>query len=616
MAQEKRSESSSRNLIVGITLVVGLAIGVLAVIAIQSFVPKNELASYDLDENGVRQVSPKNADRNSKARSLSVGQFKEIFKLSSSAEQYKALYNTLSHNTEQELKEWWIQSQKIERTSQREIAQHVLLQNLTKINPQEAFHLLDDVSTLQWAALSTSIFSEWAVLNLDDAIEAVANLGGTQRNIALEAILRARDDLSEDKRRAIAVQLERAGTYDKLNSEKKALQNTIIPSESWDILLNDGVDDSLQIRALALVAETWQGQIGFEVLSKIYHSGIEDYEIKGLLIAAIAQVDPAQALEFARGLSEENEQSYMSHTIVEEWASTDPLAVLAAVSSFKPFSLYFDLEEEIALIWAKNKPIELIQSIELMSEGSRVWPLEVAFAYLAREHPLGAIDSLSSVENYVGNTSTVLHRIVEQWGMIQPEAATNWLLNDFDQEDPVLLHSLLQETLPSLALQDPTKAFEIALEQPTPAHGLATALDLWVIWKLTTKGHIEQAISLLPQARESSQAGAYNNVGTALVRNGQTLEALELGSDLGPQQQQFYYRHVIQEWAKTDPIDLYESLEDLPSSDAQSIAASELLTRRIDNRQRLTDDQRERARSFLNADDRLRVQLIEKFENQ
>lgn len=595
----------------GITFAVGLAIGVLGVITVQSFFLKSE--PHDLVDIEGQRDSIELFDSDYDESPIAAERFEKIFKLRRPAEQHKALYNTLSHTTEQELKEWWIQSQKLRRASHREIAQQVILRNLTKINPQVALQYLDETSILQKDALTRAIFSEWAVLNLDEAIEVAEKLVGARRNVALVAILETRDDLSEHKRRAIAVQLNRIDTYDKLNSETNVLHTIANPSESWDILLNDSVDNSLQIETFALVAERWQGQIGFEVLSKIYHSGIEEDEIKSLLTAAIARKDLAQALEYAHGVPEEREQSFLSLTIVEEWASTDPLAALAGVSSFKPASLYFDLEEEIALVWAKHKPSELIQSIELVSEGSRVWPLEVAFAYLTREDPLGAINSLSSIEDYVGGTSSILHAIVRQWGKLHPEAATNWLLQDFDQEDLDLLYSLLEQTLPFLALQDPKKAFDFALEHPT------SGLDRWVIWQLTIYGGVEQAMSLLPRLRENAKPSAYESVGSALVDKGQALEALELGNDLKTPQQQSYYRRVLQRWVWTDPTDLFESLEDLPSNDAQSlqsIAALELLTRRFSHDQVLTDDQLERARSFLNSEHKEGLRMIEMFENR
>ncbi len=398
-----------------------------------------------------------------------------------------------------------------------------------------------------------------------------------------------------------------------MNSDTKALNSIANPSESWDILLNDNIDDARQMGALVMVAEKWREQIGFAVFSKIYQSRIEDNWIKNQLTAALAQTDPALALDYAKRVSDEWEQSSLSLIVVEEWASIDPQAALAAVSSFKPSSLYFELEGTVGAYWAKNKPYELIQNIELLTQGSRIWALEVAFSYIAREDPLEAIESLSAIKNSVGNTKSILQRIIDEWGMLQPDAATDWLLNDVDHEDPLLLHSLLEEVLPSLARQDPIKAFEIALQQPNPVgrFGLADR----VISQLTRDGEFAIAISLLPRMPEHDQIDAYKRVGQAMVNEGQTSEALEMGNDLEPELQQDYYRRVFQAWVRADPTDLYESLEDLPSSAVQSIAASVLLTRRFDYGQLLTEAQLERARSFLNSDGRNWVQVMEELES-
>lgn len=591
---------------IGITLVAGLTLGVLAFLAVQHFVPQKEHATHSIAHGEVERTETESAHNLSSTNTVGVGKFEQIFDDPSPAEQYKALYNTFSQNTEKELKQWWIHSQNIERTSHREIAQHVILQSLTTINPQEALRALDDASMLQRDAFSRTIFAEWGELHLDDAIKAAAKLAGAQRNVALEAILKSRDDLTEDKRRVIAVRLEREETYHKFFSDGKTLQSTTDPRESWDILLNDDVDDLRQMGTLAIVAESWREQIGFEILSKIYHSEIEDYWIKNRLAAAIVQGDPELAFEYAQGVSEENEQSYLSEIIVEEWARTDPLAALAAASTFEPSSLVADLEEEIAEVWARTKPYELIGNIGLVAEESRLAPLKLAFSHIAREEPLRAIESLSTVEDSIGSTSPILQRIVDEWGMQQPEAATDWVLENVDQEDPQLLRSLLNEVLPSLARHDPMKAFEIALKQPVP--DFSEGLELRVISQLTQDGNIELALGLLPRVRKkNTQQYAYNNIAAAMVKKGRTLEALELGRDLEPRLQQSYYGKVVQAWANTDPISLYALLEDLPTSAAQTDAVSALFFSN-DVTPVFTDDQLEQAKSLLNPDEAAQIQ--------
>lgn len=597
--------NSKRKHVIGVTFVGGLILGVLGILTFQHFVPQNEHATQGIAQGEVELAETESAHNLSSTKTVGIEKFEQIFNDRGPAEQYKALYNTFSQNSDTELKQSWIQSQKIERARHREIAQHVILLCLTAINPQEALQALDDASVLQRDALSRTIFAEWAAFHLDDAINAATKLTGAQRSVALEAILKSRDDLTEDKRRAIAVRLDREETYHKLLSDSNALQSTMDPSESWDILLNDNVDDSRQMESLSIVAESWREQIGFEILSKIYRSEFKNNRIKNRLAATIVQGDPALAFEYAQGVAEENEQSYLSKIIVEEWSHTDPLAALAATSTFEPSSRVANLEEEIAEVWARTKPHELIRNIELFAEESRVAPLKLAFSYIAREDPLRAIESLSTVENSVGSTSAILQRIVNEWSLQQPEAATDWVLNNFDQEDPSLLQSLLNEALPSLARQDPIQAFEIALKLPVPDFG--DGLELRVIHQLTQDGNIELAISLLPRVRKkNTQKYAYNHVASAMVKKGRTFEALELGRDLEPTLQQSYYDRVVQEWANTDPTSLYASLEELPTSDAQTGAVSALFFSN-DVAPVLTDDQLEQAKSLLDPDDAAQI---------
>ena len=159
--------------------------------------------------------------------------------------------------------------------------------------------------------------------------------------------------------------------------------------------------------------------------------------------------------------------------------------------------------------------------------------------------------------------------------------------------------------LPSLARQDPKKAFEIALKQPVP--DFSVGLELRVISQLTQDGNIELALSLLPRVREkNTQKDAYRNIASAMVKKGRTLEALELGRDLEPRLQESYYGRVVQTWANTDPTSLYASLEDLPTSAARRDAVSALFLRN-DGTSVLTDDQLEQAKSLLDPDDAAQI---------
>ena len=603
----KLSITSKHNLVIGITFVVGLTTGILAVLVIQNTIRPGEKSTEHSTHGEVAQTSSDSANRIPTTDRIDVGQFQEIFKHDSISEQYSVLHATLSQATEQELTDWWNQSKSIERASQREIAQQVILRSLTAINPQEAFRRIDEVSILQSDAALKIVFNEWAGLHLEDAIKAASSLLSSQRSVALQTILETRDDLPENELLSIARQLESEKTFLRLLSDSKVSESIGEPERSWEILLNDKVDNILQTETLTKVAEAWREQIGLEVLSKIYLTGVDDHRIRLPLVEAIVQEDPASALDYARGLSDEQEQSYLSERIVRVWARTDALSALAAISTFEPSSLVSDLEEEIADAWAESNPREMIENVALISAEFRAYPLATAFSRVAREDPLGAIDMLSSVEHAVGNTSMILDRIVYQWAIQRPEAATDWVLENFESEDPQR-RNLLQSTLPRLARKEPNKAFELAIEHPVSGFGLG--LDYHVLGEIVREGDIEVAKKLLPQVNERYKYILYGRVASEMVVEGQIEQALALGEELQESNRRYYYLTVFSSWARTNPQNLMESLDGLSTKTIKSIAAYEIISQNRYNPV-FTDNQLERVRTFLTPEDEASLKRFE-----
>ena len=603
---KQRSTSFQRISLVGLTFGIGIAFGILGVLVFQHFAPQNEHTKESVAESDIGPNSTHRSNSSYSEISADVARFREIFKQDTIAEQYSALHFTLSQATEQELGEWWIESKKIERASHREIAQQVILRNLSAKNPQEAFRRIDEISILQIDAALRIVFSEWAVLHLENAIQAAITLDRSRRTVALRSILEIRDDLSEAEQHSIATQLESEETFLKFLSDSKISKSIEAPEESWKMLLDDAVDDVLQTKSLTKVAEAWRAQKGFEVLRNIYLD-VEDYSTKVQLLRSITQADPEGALDFVRGLPAGEDQSVLSSLVVQVWARADPQAALATVSTYAPSSLTSDLEREIARTWARTNPKEMIENVEAISPEYRAMPLATAFQYIAREDPRQAIATLGSVEHLVGNTSTLVESIVREWADQEPEIATDWVLENFTREAPER-RALLEWVLRSLARENPKRAFELAIEQPSPSTGFG--LDYYVMREITQEGEIELAKQLLPRVSEPSKSVVFRDMAAAMVDEGQTSEAVELGQDLEESNQRSYYQSVFASWARSNPKNLMESLEGLPSSTIKSIAAMQLITRNQRNPV-FTDDQLDLARTFLNAEDQTSVKRYE-----
>ena len=597
---------SKRILVIAGTFATGLAVGILAIFAFQSMRPQKEHSPQDGAQGEIEQTSTKSANSLLSTSSGGVGQFEEIFDRDSISDQHSALHTTLSQATEQELKRWWTESKKIARDSHRKIAQQVILRNLTAKNPQEALRHINEVSIFQTDEALTTVFGEWAVLHLEGAIEAASTMVSSQRNVALQAILETRDDHPEDKLRSIARQLESEDTFLKWVSDTKVSKNIETPEESWEILLKDDVDDALQMETLVIVATTLYEQVGFKVLSKIY-SEIEDYTSQRHLLRIIAQKNPIGALDYTRGLAADYDKLNLSTIIVRDWAKTNAQAAMEAISTLESSSFSSTLEDVVVTTWARTTPIKVIENIESISEQYRLSTLETAFATLAREDPMNALTTLSSVESYVGNTSSIQKKIVAEWSYLDPNAAADWVVNNFSDDDSQR-RALLIEVLPRLVHLDPDEAFALAIAQPTINEGVN--LDYLVIRELASTGNVDTVKKLLPHVKENSRAAVYGTVGELMVRESQTEEALELGEDLTQEQRSYYHVRVLSLWATINPKNLYESLENLPTSSIKSRAAMILI---VGNRKQplLTDDQIEQARTLLNSDDEATVKRIE-----
>ena len=281
---KKAKTGLQRIVVLGLTLTIGLTFGILGVISFQKFGSQSEFPTQGNVESDRRQISSETSINGSTASPQDPVQISEIFSQPSIFDQQTAIFDSLSSASAQELKDLWMQSQEVERQSHRKKLQHAILRKLATINPHDALHLIDDVSIFETDLMVRSLFIEWSISQLDKAIETAKSLSRDQRQVALEAILNTRDDLTDARRHDIAIQLEHKEVFLKLASDSKASQNIADPQESWETLLNDEVEDVLQTESLVKVAEMWFEEIGFEVLSKIYSTNTDNYQLKQQLI--------------------------------------------------------------------------------------------------------------------------------------------------------------------------------------------------------------------------------------------------------------------------------------------------------------------------------------------
>lgn len=97
------------------------------------------------------------------------------------------------------------------------------------------------------------------------------------------------------------------------------------------------------------------------------------------------------------------------------------------------------------------------------------------------------------------------------------------------------------------------------------------------------------------------RTSAFSAVGSAMIREGNSEDALNLASGLADEARTTFFHNVLSEWSQDNPIELLESLDALGSQETGSIAAYYLVTSNQWQRA-LTDEQIESAKKFLSAE--------------
>ncbi len=159
---------------------------------------------------------------------------------------------------------------------------------------------------------------------------------------------------------------------------------------------------------------------------------------------------------------------------------------------------------------------------------------------------------------------------------------------------------LITNVLVTLSRFDPNKAMNIALDLPIPVDG--TGHEASVVRQLASID-IDKAIEFASRTREGeTRIQAYRSIASQLVRRKDIDGALDLAREVPDYARKDYLSEVLDRWSTDDPLDLYESLDDLPSAETASLAALNLLI--YDPRgEILTADQAQKARSYLSEED-------------
>ena len=477
------------------------------------------------------------------------------------------LYTKLFNAGEKELRALLIDSLEIEHSSTRYETLFAIGSRFGGINPQQGIDEANELPLHRRKPLIEGIFTEWAGSNLDSAVAAASNLDRDSRLTAIAAIAHVRDDLSDLKLQEIAGDLGHPDFVAQSNSKSNAIELSDDPNTAWNILVHDGLDDASQLESFVLLAEAVIEQEGLDALFQLRIPFADDIryngwfgrrsEIFGLVVDAVVRNDL------------QNTWAYMENRVTETHdrsSQTSNPRVPNKVSRRDRAHMTNVVQRLLLESWAMVDPASVIDRIEQLPHHLHPLACEHALPELVRTAPERTIELVQTLKNLGAGKSRTLRLIVTQWSSVDPSSALDWVLSSPDIE-PESLEDIIKPALYSLVIESPTRALQVAAQQPN-----SSRLEAFVINELAV-ANLNRAIELLPSVSQPARHLSTIWVADRAVEQGEVDRAMELLRQLEESsKEEVRWSNLLSTWSRQNPVQLFERLDDLPQELRQEAA--------------------------------------------
>ena len=438
-----------------------------------------------------------------------------------------------------------------------------------------------------WAKSTARVASyclfEWALSNLDQAIDHATNLDVDEeiRLRIVRSIVLSRADLSLDDRRTIAKRFSNEWIAIQVLIEESDLEPLEVPESELRAFLDQdarSLNDlsDAQLHLFAQIVSEWLKQEGIGVLDKIEQYIPKTFfknRASSAIVWQLVADNPELALEFAIAVGSVGfgEQAW---TVVHQWAQSDPKAAITAVSTLEGQSVKRLLADQVMGSWAAQDPYDLLDAIHTLPRDSQPVGQEKALIAIAKSSPQAASNLLGEISDREARDRAATG-IATNWALQDIAEALHWIEND-----RVVAHlkgDLRRWAITSLLQVDPRLAFESAKELPLDFSGVgleALTLSVLASWDL------DRAIRMLPEVsrNDGTKEFAYGSIiGSLLYEHDDFRQAMDLYILLSKEIETERFWTGLSSLVLHAPMQLYKSLDELPSNEVKKQAASRLL---------------------------------------
>lgn len=520
--------------------------------------------------------------------------FSKLLRFKTASTRALVLRLHLGKLTESSLQEFLLQSRNLPSEQLQQEVQSIVIEELALIDPERALDSTDGFSSETQKLLVQVVFQVWSIANLDQATQFASDLTGLNRLAAVEGILISRDDLANIARQELAKEIL-GEDYSNFRVDELFLDEAISdPEAAWNEFISQYKDSlsqlpTLHVVQLANIAGALEEVIGTDVFDRIQQdipSSIQQGVIASVF-DRIASKDPSRALDVVLELKPNGFQ-YLAARIVSAWAQSDPQSAMAAIGLIQATGIRSSLQAAALFTWVDIDPFEVVDEIERVPDSLRALIHRRAMTTIAFHSPEKASKLLDTIENY-GDRLSVAEAIVSNWAKTNFQAVLNWVRTSQQISNDTMRHSLLGSALDVLAESDPETAFRYALDEDVNTANVGPESS--VIASVVQK-NLDKAMELLSRVRNgSTKEHTIGLMGVYLVRDGESLQAIELSNQLPLESRSKYMESLTPSLLTYDPGVLADNLDNLSSYETRSRTASLVLSRYEGKKHALTPEQ-------------------------
>ena len=476
--------------------------------------------------------------------------------------------------------------------------QEALLAKLAQFDPEQALEKAWTFPASRWSKLINVVFSEWAVLSPQVALERASELTGTLRESAIHAIL---DEMGEISEQDLADDAKTIAAH--RIAEDKALELISTPAEAWEQVVRDNVRDHYQEELLLKIADRWLQEGSLDVLNRVYRDGplepfTTSYPLRQQIEALVVELDPQGAWEFVLSMPIEKQREAATG-LLRTIARDDPEAAFELIGQLPTIWNRNSAQWAVLQEWAEQTPQELLDRILDFPQQLRQDIVLRALGSIARKSPMQAAEQLQLMKLALGDIDEEsVFAVIRAWVEVDPIAASKWAKESYDVGSRVRAR-VMQRIVYALAQSNPEEAMTMALAEEPHSWNSGSGLEMYVIESMVYQGELEQAIEMLDRVREPSLSMSMYHLGTAFIRARKSTEAIQLADRLSEEAQVEYFESLVYAWMTSNPLDLVDKISTMPSDRVRSEIAKNVLSTKDYSTVTLTDAQIGRLEGYV-----------------